>query len=49
MHVDKFHDVLTLYVFYTILKQLVDKFTAMFREHDARKFPPVSKIGRNLC
>ena len=28
-HVDKFHDFLTLFVFYTIFKQLDGKFTAM--------------------
>jgi hypothetical protein len=31
-HVDKFHDFLTLFVFYTILKHLDDKFNAMFSE-----------------
>jgi hypothetical protein len=36
--VDKFHDFLTLFVFYTIFKQLDDKFTVMFNEDDARKF-----------
>jgi hypothetical protein len=35
-------------VFYIILKQLDGKFTAMFREHDARKFWFVPKIGCNL-
>jgi hypothetical protein len=48
-HVDKFHDFLTLLIFYTILKQLDDKFTVMFREHGARQFRYVPKIGRNLC
>jgi hypothetical protein len=48
-HVDKFHDFLTLFVFYTILKQLGRKFTVMFREHGAQKFQFVHKIGRNLC
>jgi hypothetical protein len=48
-HVDKFHDFLTLFVFYTILKQLDRKFTVMVREHDARKFWSVPEIGRNLC
>jgi hypothetical protein len=37
-HVDKFHDFLTLFVFYTIFKQLDRKFTVMLRQHDARKF-----------
>jgi hypothetical protein len=36
-HIDKFHDFLTLFVFYTVLKQLDHKFTFMFREHGARK------------
>jgi hypothetical protein len=33
---------LTLFVFYTVLKQLDSKFTVIFREHGARKFWPVS-------
>jgi hypothetical protein len=37
-HVDKFYDFMTLFVFYTILKQLDGKFTVMFSEHDAQKF-----------
>jgi hypothetical protein len=37
-HVDKFHDFLTLFVFYTILKQMDRKFTVLFREHGAQKF-----------
>jgi hypothetical protein len=48
-HVDKFHDFLTSFVFYTIFKQLDGKFTVMFSEHDARKFWSASEIGRNLC
>jgi hypothetical protein len=36
-HVDKFYDFLTLFVFYTILKQLDGKLTVMFSEHGARK------------
>jgi hypothetical protein len=48
-HVDKFHDFLTLFVFYTILKQLDGKFTTMFHEHGDQKFLSISKIGRNLC
>jgi hypothetical protein len=48
-HVDKFHDFMTLFVLYTIFKQLNGKFTVMFSEHDARKFRSTPKIGRNLC
>jgi hypothetical protein len=48
-HVDKFHDFLTLFVFYTILKQLDSKFTVMFSDNGARRFRYVPKIGRNLC
>jgi hypothetical protein len=48
-HVDKFHDFLTLFVFYTILKQLDGKFTVFFRENGARKFRSAREIGRNLC
>jgi hypothetical protein len=47
--VDKFHDFLTLFVFYTILKQLDGKFTAMLSEHGARSFRSAPKVGRNLC
>jgi hypothetical protein len=47
--VDKFHDFLTLFVFYTIFKHVDDKFTAMFSEHVARSFRPAPAIGRNLC
>jgi hypothetical protein len=47
--VDKFYDFLTLFVFYTIFKQLDGKFMAMFSEHGARRFLSVPKIGRNLC
>jgi hypothetical protein len=36
--VDKFHDFLILFVFYTIFKQLDCKFTAMFSELGARSF-----------
>jgi hypothetical protein len=36
--VDKFREFLTLFVFYTIFKQLDDKFTIMFSEHGARRF-----------
>jgi hypothetical protein len=35
---DKFHDFLTLSVFYTIFKQLNCKFMAMFSELGARSF-----------
>jgi hypothetical protein len=48
-HMDKFHDFLTLFVFYTIFKHMDDKFTAMFSEHVARSFRSAPKIGRNLC
>jgi hypothetical protein len=48
-HVDKFHDFLTLVVFYTIFKQLDGKFTGMLSEHGARSFRSAPKIGRNLC
>jgi hypothetical protein len=47
--VDKFHDFLTLFVFYTIFKQRDGKFTVMFSEHGARKFGSAPEIGRNLC
>jgi hypothetical protein len=47
--VDKFHDFLTLFVFYTIFKQLDGKFTVMFSEHGAQRFRSVPEIGRNLC
>jgi hypothetical protein len=48
-HVDKFHDFLTLFVFYTIFKQLDGKFTTMFSEHGARSFRPTTEMARNLC
>jgi hypothetical protein len=48
-YVDKFHDFLTLFVFYTIFKQLDGKFTVMFSEHGAQRFRSVPEIGRNLC
>jgi hypothetical protein len=48
-HVDKFHDFLTLFVFYTNFKLLDDKFTVMFSEHGVRRFRSVPEIGRNLC
>jgi hypothetical protein len=48
-HVDKVHDFLTLFVFYTIFKQFHDKFTVMFSEHGAQIFRPAPEIGRNLC
>jgi hypothetical protein len=47
-HVDKFYDFLTLFVLYTILKQMDEKFTVLFRKHDARKFWSATEIGRNL-
>jgi hypothetical protein len=48
-HVDKFYDFLTLFLFYTILKQMDGKFTVMFHEHGAQKFESIPKISRNLC
>jgi hypothetical protein len=48
-HVDKFHDFLTLFVFYIFFKQLDGKFTIMFSEHGARRFRFAPEIGRNLC
>jgi hypothetical protein len=36
---------MTLFVFYTILKQLDRKFTFMFHEHGARKFRSVPEIA----
>jgi hypothetical protein len=46
---DRFHDFLTLFVFYTIFKHLDGKFTAMLSEHGARSFQSAPEIGRNLC
>jgi hypothetical protein len=46
--VDKFHDFLTLFVFYTIFKRLDDKFTVMFSEHGAQRFRSDLEIDRNL-
>jgi hypothetical protein len=46
---DKFYDFLTLFVFYTIFKQLDDKFTAILSEYGARSFRSAHEIGRNLC
>jgi hypothetical protein len=37
-HVDKFHDFLILFVFYTILKQPHPNLPFMFCEYGARKF-----------
>jgi hypothetical protein len=48
-HVDKFHDFLTLFVFYTVFKQLDSKFTAMLSEHGAWSFRSAPEIGSNLC
>jgi hypothetical protein len=48
-HVDKFHDFLTLFVFYTIFKHVDGKFTAMFSEHVAQSFRSAPGIDRNLC
>jgi hypothetical protein len=46
--VDKFHDFLTLFVFYTIFKHVDGKFTTMFSEHVARRFRYAPGISRNL-
>jgi hypothetical protein len=43
--VDKFHDFLTLFMFYTIFKHVDGKFTTMFSEHVARSFRSASEIG----
>ena len=48
-HVDKIHDFLSLFVFYTIFKHLDGKFTVMLSEHGARSFRSAPEIGRNLC
>jgi hypothetical protein len=48
-HVVKFHDFLTFFVFYTILKQLDDKFMVIFSEHGAPRFRSAPEISRNLC
>jgi hypothetical protein len=40
---------LTLFVFYTIFKQLDGKFTTMFSEHGARSFGSAPEIDHNLC
>jgi hypothetical protein len=45
---NKFHDFLTLFVFYTIFKHVDGKFTTMFSEHVARSFRYDPRIGRNL-
>jgi hypothetical protein len=47
-HMDKFHDFLSLFMFYTIFKHVDGKFTAMFSEHVARSFRYAPGIGRNL-
>jgi hypothetical protein len=36
-------------VFYTIFKQLDDKFTVMFHKYGVRKFRSAPEIGGNLC
>jgi hypothetical protein len=46
-HVDKFYDFLTLFVIYTIFKQLDGKFAVMFSEHGARRFRSAPKIDHN--
>jgi hypothetical protein len=46
---DKFYKFLTLFVFYTIFKQLDDKFMVMFSEHGTRIFWSAPEISRNLC
>jgi hypothetical protein len=47
-YLDKFHDFLTLFVFYIILKQLDRKVAVMFREHVVLNFWLVPKLGHNL-
>jgi hypothetical protein len=47
--VEKFHDFLTLFVFYIIFKQRDGKFTVMLSEHGTRKFWSTPEIDRNLC
>jgi hypothetical protein len=47
--VDRVHDFLTLFLFYTIFKHLDGKFTVMLSEHGARSFRSAPEIGRNLC
>jgi hypothetical protein len=49
LSVDKFHDFLSLFVFYKIFKQLDGKFTAMLSEHGAQSFRFAPEVGRNLC
>jgi hypothetical protein len=44
-HVDDFHNFLTLFVFYTILKQLNSKFTVLFHVQGARKFYSTPEKG----
>jgi hypothetical protein len=46
---DKVYDFHTLFLFYTVFKQLDDKFAVLFREHSARKFRSALEIDRNLC
>jgi hypothetical protein len=45
--VDKFHDFLTLFVFYTIFKHMDGKFTAMFSEH-CRRFETRGSLSRRV-
>jgi hypothetical protein len=35
IHLDKFHDFMSLFVFYTIFKHLDGKFTVLFSDHGA--------------
>jgi hypothetical protein len=48
-YINKFHNFLTLFVLYTILKQFDRKFTVMLREQDARKIRSLLEIVSNLC
>jgi hypothetical protein len=48
-HLSKFHDFLTLFVFYTIFKPMDRKFAGLFREFGARKFGSIPEIGHNMC
>jgi hypothetical protein len=47
-HVDRFHDFLTLFVFYTNYKHLDGKLTTMLSEQGALSFRSAPEIGRNL-
>jgi hypothetical protein len=42
-YVHKFHDFLTLFMFYIILIQLDGKYTILFREHGTQEFRSLVK------